>query len=121
MSLDHKPEMRWRTLGFIVILCKYGLLLKKPLAMSIREVIWAVSFDLLLKPNPYVDMDNVVGVWSQLMKRELNHESAFWSKDLVSHVSPIRVVEWDMSLFWALKRFIQKMNNMLMWHVFPVK
>ena len=44
-------------MGFIVILCKYGLLLKKPLAMSIREVIWAVSFDLLLKPNPYVDID----------------------------------------------------------------
>ena len=49
-------------MGFVVILCKYGLLLKKPIAMSVREVIWAVSFDLLLKPNPYVDVDNVVGV-----------------------------------------------------------
>ena len=62
MSLGHKPKMRLRTSGFIVILCKYGLLLKKPLAMSVREVIWAVSFDLLLKPNPYVDVDNVVGL-----------------------------------------------------------
>ena len=48
--------------GFVVILCKYGLLLKKPLAMSVRKVIWAVSFDLLLKLNPYVDVDNVVGL-----------------------------------------------------------
>ena len=30
--------------------------------MSVREVIWVVSFDLLLKPNPYVDVDNVVGL-----------------------------------------------------------
>ena len=29
MSLDYKPKMRWCTSGFIVILCKYGLLLKK--------------------------------------------------------------------------------------------
>ena len=49
-------------MGFIVILCKYEFLLKKPLVMSVREVIWAVSFDLLLKPNPYVDVDNVVGL-----------------------------------------------------------
>ena len=27
--------------------------------MSVREVIWAVSFDLLLKPDPYVYDDNV--------------------------------------------------------------
>ena len=54
--------MRGRTSGFVVILCKYGLFLKKPLAMSVREVIWAVSFDSLLKPNPYVDVDNVVGL-----------------------------------------------------------
>ena len=65
MSLGHKPKMRWRTSGFVVILCKYELLLKKSLAMSVKEVIWAVSFDLLLKPNPYVDVDNVVGLWSQ--------------------------------------------------------
>ena len=51
MSLGYKPKMRGRTSGFVVILCKYGLLLKKPLAMSVREVIWAVSFDSLLKPN----------------------------------------------------------------------
>ena len=62
MSLDHKLKMRQRTLGFVVILCKYGLLLKKSLAMSVREVIWAVSFDFLLKPNPYVDVDNVMGL-----------------------------------------------------------
>ena len=36
--------------------------MKKPLAISVREVIWAVSFDSLLKPNPYVDVDNVVGL-----------------------------------------------------------
>ena len=62
MSLDHKPKMRWRISGFVVILCKYELLLKKPLVMSVREVIWAVSFDSLLKPNPYVNVDNVVGL-----------------------------------------------------------
>ena len=48
-------------LGFIVILCKYGLLLKKPLAMSVRDVIWVVSFDSLFKPNPYVDVDDIMG------------------------------------------------------------
>ena len=62
MSLDHKSKMRWRTSGFVVILYKYGLLLKKLLAMSVRDVIWVVSFDSLLKPNPYVDVDNVVGL-----------------------------------------------------------
>ena len=70
MSLDHKPKMWWRTSGFVIILCKYGLLMKKPFAMSVREVIWAVSFDSLLKSDPYVDVDNVVGLWSQLMKRK---------------------------------------------------
>ena len=70
MSLGHKPKIKWRISGFVVILCKYGLLLKKPLAMSVREVIWAMSFDSLLKPNPYVDVDNVVRLWSQLMKRK---------------------------------------------------
>ena len=57
-------------MGFVVILGKYGLMLKKPLAMSVRAAIWAVSFDSLLKPNPYVNVDNVVGLWSQLMKRK---------------------------------------------------
>ena len=32
-------------------------MLKKPFAMSVREVIWAVNFDSLLKPDPYVDVD----------------------------------------------------------------
>ena len=61
MSLEYKPKMRWCTLSFAVILCKYGLLLKKPLAMSVREVIWAVSFDSLLKLDPYVDVDDIMG------------------------------------------------------------
>ena len=30
--------------------------------MSVREVIWAVNFDSLLKLSPYVDVDNVVGL-----------------------------------------------------------
>ena len=30
-------------------------------AMSVREVIWAMSFDSLLKPNLYVDDDDVMG------------------------------------------------------------
>ena len=29
--------------------------------MSVREVIWTVSFDLLLKLDPYVDVDDVMG------------------------------------------------------------
>ena len=53
--------MRCRASGFVVILCKYRLLLKKPLAMSVREVIWAMCFDSLLKPDPYVDVDDVMG------------------------------------------------------------
>ena len=48
-------------MGFVVILCKYELLLKKPLAMSVREVIWDMSFDSLFKPNPYVDVDDIMG------------------------------------------------------------
>ena len=46
-------------MGFVVILCKYGLLFEKPFSMNMREIIWAVRFDLL--PNPYVDVDDVVG------------------------------------------------------------
>ena len=57
-------------MGFVVILCKYELLLKKPLAMSVKEIIWVVSFNSLFKPNPYVDVDDVVGLCSQLMKRK---------------------------------------------------
>ena len=93
MSLDHKPKMRLCTSGFVVILCKYGLLLKKSFAMSVREVIWAVSFDLLLKPHPYVDVDDVMRLWSQLMKRKCGHEFAPWNKYLAGHVSLIHVVE----------------------------
>jgi len=39
-------------------------LLKKSLAMSVRKVIWVVTFDSLLKCNPYVDVDvdDVVGL-----------------------------------------------------------
>ena len=121
VSLDHKPKMRWRTLGFVVILCKYGLLLKKPLAMSVREVIWAVSFDSLLKPNPYVDVDNIMSYDPNWWKRNVGHESASWSKDLTGHVSPIHVVKWNMSLFWDLNRFTQKINNVLIWHGLPMK
>ena len=32
--------------------------MKKLLAMSVREVIWAVSFDLLLKLDPYINVDD---------------------------------------------------------------
>ena len=70
MNLDYKSKMRWHTLGFVVILCKYGLLLEKSLSMSVREVIWAMSFDSLLKPDLYVNVDDVVGLWFQLMKRK---------------------------------------------------
>ena len=66
MSLDHKPKMRWHTLSFVVILCKYGLLLEKPLSINMREVIWVVSYE----PDPYIDIDDVVRLWSQLMKRK---------------------------------------------------
>ena len=61
MSLDHKPKMRWRTSGFVVILCEYEFLLKKPLSMNMREVIWAVSFDSLCEADPYVDVDDIMG------------------------------------------------------------
>ena len=70
MSLDHKPKMRWHTLSFVVILCKYELLLEKSLSMSMREIIRTVSFNSLLEPNPYVDVDDVMGLWFQLMKRK---------------------------------------------------
>ena len=44
--------------------------MKKLLAMSVREIIWAVSFDSLLRPNSYVDIDDVVGLQFQLVKRK---------------------------------------------------
>ena len=82
--------------------------MKKPFAMSVREVIWAVSFDSLLKPNPYVDVDDIMGYDPNWWKGNVGHEFTSWNKDLTGHVSPIHVVEWNMSLFWALKRFIRK-------------
>ena len=54
-------------------------------------------------------------------RENVDHESTSWSKDLVGHVSLIHVVEWDMSLFWILNEFTQKINNMLMWHGLPMK
>ena len=30
--------------------------------MSVRDVIWAVSFDTLLNPDPYVDVNDVLGL-----------------------------------------------------------
>ena len=49
-------------MGFVVILCKYEFLLEKLLSMSVRKVIWAVSFNLLLEPDPYIDVIDVVGL-----------------------------------------------------------
>ena len=72
-------------------------------------------FASLLKPDPYVDVDDIMGYDPKWWKGNVDHESASWSKDLMGHVSPIHVVEWDMSLFWVLKRFTKKkINNMLM-------
>ena len=76
MSLDHKLKIRWHTSGFVVILCKYELLLNKALAMSVREVIWAVSFDWLLKPDPYVDVDDIIGYDPSWWKGNVDHKSA---------------------------------------------
>ena len=49
-------------MGFVVILYKYELLLKKLLVMNVREVIRAMSFDSLLEPDLYVDVDDVMGL-----------------------------------------------------------
>ena len=48
-------------MGFVVILCKYGLLLEKLLSVNMSEVIWVVSLDSLLEPDPYVDVDDIMG------------------------------------------------------------
>ena len=87
MSLDHKPKMRWHTSGFVVILCKYGLLLKKPLAVSVREVIWAMSFDLLLKLDPYVDVNDIMG-----------YDPNWWKGDWTMNPSLEVRISWVM---WA--------------------
>ena len=90
MSLDHKPKIRWRTSSFVVILCNYGLLLKKPLAMSVREVIWAVSFDSLLMLDPYVDVDDIMGYdpnwwkgdWTMNPPLEVKISRVMWAQSM---------------------------------------
>ena len=64
-----------------------------------------MSFDLLLEPDLYVDVDvdDVIGYDLNWWRGNVDHESASWSKDLVGHESLTHVVQWDMSLFWALK------------------
>ena len=49
-------------MGFIVILCKYRLLLEKMLVISVREIIWAMSFDSLFELDPYDDIDDILGL-----------------------------------------------------------
>ena len=116
-------SQRWDDVSQVLLsfLCKYGLLLKKLLAIIVREVIWTMSFDSLCKLDPYVNVDDIMGYDPNWWKGNVSHESASWSKDLTGHVSPIHVVEWNMSLFWNLNRFTQKINNMLMWHRLPMK
>ena len=75
MSLDHEPKMRWHTLGFVVILCKYGLLLEKLLSMNMRDVVWVMSFDSLIEPDPYVDVDDVVDYDPNWWRGNMDHES----------------------------------------------
>ena len=58
-------------MGFVVILCKYGLLLKKPFSISMREVVWTMNFDSLLEPDPYIDVDDVVGVMIPIDEEEM--------------------------------------------------
>ena len=90
INLDHKLKMRWCTSGFVVILCKYGLLLKKPLAMSVSEVIWTVNFDLLLKLDPHVDVDDVMGYdpnwwkgdWTINPPLEIRISWAMWAQSM---------------------------------------
>ena len=52
------------------------------------------EFWFIVEPDPYIDVNDIVG-----------YESASWSEDVVSHVNPVLVLEWDVNLFWALKRF----------------
>ena len=53
----------------------------------------AVSFDSLLEPYPYIDVDDVVGHKPNWWRGNVDHESASWSNDLVGNVNPIYVVE----------------------------
>ena len=48
-------------MSFDVVLCKYGFLLVKLLSMNMREIIWVVILEYLLEPNPYSDVDDVMG------------------------------------------------------------
>ena len=66
--------------------------------MNMREVICVVSCDSLLEPYPYIDVDGVVGHKANWWRGNVDHESASWSVDVVGYVSPIHVVEWDISL-----------------------
>ena len=68
-------------------LCKYGLLLKKLFAMSVREVIWTVSFDSFLKPDSYVNVDDIMG-----------YDPNWWKGNWIMN-SPLEVrISWVM---WA--------------------
>ena len=51
-------------------------MLKKALAMSVRDVIWAVSFDSLLKPDPYVDVNDIMDYDPSWWKGNVDHKSA---------------------------------------------
>ena len=57
-----------------------------------------MSFDSLLKPDPYIDVDDVVVYEPNWWRGNVNHEFASWSEDLVGHVSPILIVEQNMGL-----------------------
>ena len=52
-----------------------------------------MSFDSLLEPYPYIDVDDVVGHKPNWWRGNVDHESASWSNDLVGNVNPIYVVE----------------------------
>ena len=39
--------------------------------MSMREVVWTMNFDSLLEPDPYVDVDDVVGVMIPIDEEEM--------------------------------------------------
>ena len=67
-----------------------------------------MSFDSLLEPNPYNDVDDVMGHEPNWWRGNVDHEFTSWSEDVVGHVSPVLVVEQDINLFWALNRFTQK-------------
>ena len=83
MSLDHKLKMRWRTSSFVVILYKYELLLKKPFAMSARNVIWAVIFDSLCEPNSWVMIPiDEKEMWAINLPLEVRISRAMWAQSM---------------------------------------